>query len=57
LSAALAEAGKFDEAIQRLQQAIDMNPNNAKETREKMMAEFKAGRPYREEHAPSSATR
>jgi tetratricopeptide (TPR) repeat protein len=57
LSAALAEAGKFEEAIQRLQQAIDLNPKHDKEVWEKMMAEFKAGRPYRVEPAPSSATR
>src|SRR4051794_29317873 len=51
LSAALAEAGRFDEAIARLKQARQLNPNNGKETRDKMMAAYKAHTPYRDEQA------
>ncbi len=49
LSAAFAEAGQFDEAKKRLQQAIDMAPKKDVETRAKMMTLFSEGKPYHEE--------
>jgi tetratricopeptide (TPR) repeat protein len=51
LSAALAETGQYDEAIKRLQQSIDLNPDYDKEEFNQMMKAFKAGQPYR--HRPS----
>lgn len=46
LSVALAETGRFDQAISRLQQAVDINPNSAKETRAAMMKAYRAGKSY-----------
>jgi tetratricopeptide (TPR) repeat protein len=47
-SAALAEQGNFSEAIAHLQKAIDANPDYDRETKDKMMVAFKAGKPYRD---------
>lgn len=49
LAAAHAEAGLFDEAKKRLQQAIDMAPKKDVENRAKLMMLFNEGQPYREE--------
>ena len=49
LAAALAEAGQFDEAKKRLQQAIDMAPKKDVETRTQMMKLFNEGKPYHED--------
>ena len=49
LSTALAEAGRFGEAIKRLEQAIKMGPDNYKAERGKMMTAYKAGKPHRDE--------
>jgi tetratricopeptide (TPR) repeat protein len=49
LAAAHAEAGQFDEAKKRLQQAIDLAPKKDVETRAQMMKLFNDGKPYHEE--------
>jgi len=54
LAAALAEAGDFDQAQNRLQQAIDMAPESHTESRAKRMALFKDRKPYREEETAKS---
>ncbi|WP_158261250.1 MULTISPECIES: tetratricopeptide repeat protein [Pirellulaceae] len=46
LSAAHAAAGDFEKAIQYLDQAIGLNPDIDKDTREAMRSAFKQGKPY-----------
>ncbi|GEM_PF-5327920 len=47
--AALAEAGRFDEAIKQIEKAMSLDADYAKETAPKMLKLFKAKQPYREE--------
>jgi tetratricopeptide (TPR) repeat protein len=49
LSAALAESGRFDEAVEQLQMAIDLNPEMDQQVRSKMMTAFKSHKPYRDD--------
>ena len=52
LAAALAEAGRMDEALQRLQQSIEMLRLNNAKTKAKMLARFQEGQPYHAEPQP-----
>jgi tetratricopeptide (TPR) repeat protein len=49
LAIALAEAGKFDDAVKRLQAAIDLNPVFNRAFRDIAMEDFKAKKPYHEQ--------
>ena len=49
LACAYVEAGQFDEAKKRLQQAIDLAPKKDVETRAQMMKLFNERKPYHEE--------
>jgi tetratricopeptide (TPR) repeat protein len=46
LAAAYAARGKFDKALEFLDEAIEVNPHSHKETRDKMRAAFKARKRY-----------
>ncbi len=48
LAAALAEAGRIEEAQQRLEEAIEMLPKNKTQTKAKMRECFQNGQPYRD---------
>ncbi len=52
LAAALAEAGRMEEALQRLQQSIEMLRLSNAKTKAKMLARFQEGQPYHEEPQP-----
>ncbi len=49
LAVALAEAGKFDDAIKRLKQSMEMKPDNRKDFRDKLLAGFAEKKPYHQE--------
>jgi tetratricopeptide (TPR) repeat protein len=49
LSAAYAAKGDFDEAEKWLEKAIELNPDANEDVRNKMMAAYEVGKPYREE--------
>ena len=47
LAAAHAEEGNFDEAIEQLNKAIELEPDHSKDLRQEMLDRFKQGKPYR----------
>ncbi len=49
LACAFAESGDFESAIKRLEQAIELAPQSRTKTRNKMMAMFRNGKPYRDD--------
>ena len=49
LACALAESGSFENAIKRLEQAIEMAPQSRTKSRNKMMSMFRGVKPFRDE--------